>query len=127
MTKLTGGEVLRIVNKYVGVSQGYLGDFRYRTHAEFYLEYCNLDIDPNDWSGTTRERFIAILKSQPAEYQARILRGVLERFPIGAKHAPETRTIEEEERIWEYIRRLESNASVPNVELVITSDVVDEL
>jgi hypothetical protein len=32
---LTNGEVIQVVNRYIGVSGGYLGDFSYRTHAEF--------------------------------------------------------------------------------------------
>ena len=54
---LTPQEVMKIVNRYIGVAGGYLGDFSYRTHAEFYPEYCDLDIDPNNYAGTTRERF----------------------------------------------------------------------
>ena len=33
---LTDGEITRIVNRYIGVSGGYLGDFSYRTHVDFY-------------------------------------------------------------------------------------------
>jgi hypothetical protein len=34
---MTGQEIVRLVNKYIGVStDGYLGDFSYRTHKEFY-------------------------------------------------------------------------------------------
>jgi hypothetical protein len=43
---LTRQEIARLVNRYIGVSGGYLGDFSYRTHAEFYPEYCDLDINP---------------------------------------------------------------------------------
>jgi hypothetical protein len=32
---LTGGEIIRIVNRYIGVSGGYLADLSYRTHSEF--------------------------------------------------------------------------------------------
>lgn len=79
---LTNKELMRVVNGYIGVSGGYLGDFSYRTHAEFYPMYCDLDIDPYQYEGTTRERFIQILKSSDAPTQAKILRGVLERFPL---------------------------------------------
>lgn len=50
---LTEGEITRVVNRYIGVAGGYLGDFSYRTHADFYPEYCNLDIDPGGYEGTT--------------------------------------------------------------------------
>ena len=79
---LTNAEIMKVVNRYIGVSGGYLGDFSYRTHAEFYPEYCELDIDPYQYEGTTRERFIAVLKGSPPNVQAQILRGVIERFPV---------------------------------------------
>lgn len=88
---MTNGEVMQVVNRYIGVSGGYLGDFSYRTHAEFYPEYCELEIDPYDYEGTTRERFIAILSSRPPRQQARILAGVLERFPAEPGQGPPTR------------------------------------
>lgn len=79
---LSSREVLTIVNRYIGVSGGYLGDFSYRSHWEFYRE-CDLpQIDPSseDYQGTTRERFIQILESRPPREQAAIVRGVIERF-----------------------------------------------
>lgn len=33
-------EILRVVNRYIGVEGGYLVGFSYRTHADFYPEYC---------------------------------------------------------------------------------------
>ena len=77
MTGLTNPEIMRIVNRYIGVSGGYLGDFSYRTHTDFYPEFCDLDIDPNQYDGTTRQRFIAILEKSPPDVQAKIVRGVL--------------------------------------------------
>lgn len=75
-------EIRQVVSRYIGVQDGYLGDFSYRTHTEFYPEYCGIyDIFPDELDGTTRQRFIAILTAQPPDRQARILRGVLERFP----------------------------------------------
>lgn len=90
--RLTRGEIQRIVNRFIGVEGGYLGDFSYATHAAFYADFCELDIDPYECSGTTRERFIAILSEQPPAIQARILRGLIGRFPID--EGPETRTVE---------------------------------
>jgi hypothetical protein len=115
-------EVLSVVNRYIGVEGGYLGDFSYRTHAEFYPEFCDLDIDPSDYQGTTRERFIAILSSAPPDQQAKILRGVLERFPLESNPSPtRERTAE---AIREMIARLESAAAVPSHAPVTTSHVV---
>ena len=85
MSSLTKSEIMKIVNRYIGVSGGYLGDFSYRTHAEFYSEYCGLDnIDPYRIEGTTRERFIKILSECEPRVQAKILRGVVDRFEVGA-------------------------------------------
>ncbi|MCA9610517.1 MAG: abortive infection family protein [Myxococcales bacterium] len=89
---LSRRDVMRVVNQYIGVSGGYLGDFSYRTHADFYPEYCDLDIDPNTIEGTTRERFIEILSTAAPGDQAKILRGLIARFPIGGPGAPDTRT-----------------------------------
>lgn len=105
---LTPQEVMKVVNRYIGVSGGYLGDFSYRTHAEFYPEYCDLDIDPNNYAGTTRERFIEILSTQPPRDQAKILRGVIDRFnedgnPARARLRPELEA---------WINRLESAPAV---------------
>jgi hypothetical protein len=79
---------MKIVDHWIGVSGGYLGDFSYRTHAEFYPGYCGLDFDPYDYEGTTRERFIETTSGAGPRDQARIVHGVLERFPIGADDAP---------------------------------------
>ena len=87
---LTRGEIQRVVNRFIGVEGGYLGDFSYASHAAFYSEYCDLDIDPFQYEGTTRERFIQILFSEPARHQARIIRGIIDRCPID--EGPETRT-----------------------------------
>ncbi len=83
---------MTIVNRYIGVSGGYLGDLSYRTHYEFYRVYCELPhIDPNsdEYSGTTRNRFIQILESRPATEQAAIVRGVIERFGAGDANDPD--------------------------------------
>ena len=85
---------MRIVNRYIGISGGYLGDFTYRSHADFYPEYCDLDIDPDHYDGTTRERFIEIISGQEPRAQALIVRGVTERFPVDASDSPPTRTEE---------------------------------
>ena len=50
---MTNKEIMRVVNRYIGVSCGYLGDLSYRMDADFYPEYCDLDIDPYDCEGTT--------------------------------------------------------------------------
>jgi len=91
-SSLTNRDIMQVVNRYIGVSGGYLGDFSYRTHADFYPEYCDLDIQPHEVEGTMRARYIEILGSLPPSDQAKMIRGTLERFPVGGPEAPSTRT-----------------------------------
>ena len=80
---LTGGEIMRVVSTYIGVSGGYLNGFSYRELSEFYPVYCDLDVDPFEFQGnTTRERFISVLRESSPRDQARILRGLLEKMPV---------------------------------------------
>lgn len=122
MHGLTRPEIYQVVNGYIGVSGGYLGDFSYRSHQEFYPYYCDLDIDPLKLSGTTRERFIAILEEADPSSQAKILRGVLSKYPAGSE--PQ-RTEEKFEQIAGLIRRLEGEA-VPAFSLAASSRAVEE-
>jgi len=129
MSGLTNPEIAKIVNRYIGVgviSKGYLGDFSYKTHADFYPEYCELDIDPNQYQGTTCEKFTNILKSSSPHIQAKILRGVLERFSLDGQYAkPETRTRELYEELLNIAQKLEGISSVSSPEPQITSTVVE--
>lgn len=123
MAGLTNLEIMKVVNRYIGVSGGYLGDFSYRTHAEFYPLYCGLDINPYEYPGTTRERFIQSLNRAEPAAQAKILRGVLERFPLG--EGSSTRTPELRDQILDMIRRLEAASPVASPAPRITSAVVE--
>jgi hypothetical protein len=124
MSGLTPREIMVIVNRWIGVSSGYLGDFSYRTHAEFYPEYCDLSYNPDDLVGTTRERFIEILKSAPPDHQARIVEGVLERFPIDGADAPPTRTAKLRAQLCDAITRIRRGGGVLHPSPEVTSDVV---
>ena len=124
MTGLTKRDVMVVVNRYIGVSGGYLGDFSYRTHAEFYMEYCDLDIDPYERDGTTRERFIEILSTASPDQQAKILRGVVERFRVAAADAPPTRTAALQASIEEMVARLAGGAHVPPPKLPDQAEAV---
>src|SRR5450759_4941981 len=86
---LSRTEIARLANQYIAVSNGYLGDFSYPTHAACYPEYCDLDINTYEYESTTRERFITILSSLPPRDQASIVRGVINRSPVGV--GPATR------------------------------------
>jgi hypothetical protein len=120
---LTSGEIIRIVNRYIGVSGGYLGDFSYRTHAEFYAEYCDLDINPFDYleEGTTRERFIRVLKASPPHDQAKIIRGAIEKYPVGSS---ELRTEASRDELIAMAERLERGGLVAPSTPALTSAVV---
>lgn len=82
MAGLTKQEIYKLVFDYIGVSSGYLGDFSYSTHEEFYPRYCDLDIDPNVFDGTTKERFISIISNADSKTQAKIVRGVLTKYRL---------------------------------------------
>lgn len=105
---LRPSEIHKLVYGYVGVSGGYLADFSYRTHREFYVEL-DLDIDPEEHRGTTRERFTHILSESSPERQARILQGILQRCPVGSS---DRRTKERHDEIAGWIARLKGPAGV---------------
>jgi len=122
MPGLTRPEIYTVVNRYIGVNGGYLGDFSYRSHAEFYLEFCDLDIDPSQLSGTTRERFIQILNKSSPDVQAQILRGLLKKYPVGSA---DLRTQDRHAEIQRMIARLEGGSAVESPAPQITSSVVE--
>lgn len=105
---LKKSEVHKVVHKYIGVSGGYLGDFSYRSHHDFYIEL-DLDIDPYKYVGTTRERFIQILSEATPDVQSRVLEGILERFPVGGS---ELRTADRADEVRTWIARLRSGAEL---------------
>jgi hypothetical protein len=118
---LTDPEISRVVNRYIGVAGGYLGlpeRFTYRTHEEFYADYCDLDVSLAGYEGTTREVFIAVLVSLPPRDQAKVLRGVIERFPPDT--GPETRERAHAE-VLKLIQRLDSTPLIAATTPQITS------
>ncbi len=117
---LTRPEIYKVVNDYIGVSGGYLGDFSYRSHAEFYPYYCDLDIDPSQYDGTTRERFIWILEGSEPVVQAKILRGIQLRYPT---LSTPNRTQESYDYVQNLIFRLEGNQVL--ADNINTSELVD--
>lgn len=124
---LTKPEIFMITNSYIGVKDGYLGDFSYRTHDEFYPDYCDLDIVPSALEGmTTRYRFIHILSNADEKTQAKILKGILEKYPI--EYFPEDKQ-EGKKRVYEkiqgLIRKLENSNVVASEKLIITNETVE--
>lgn len=121
---LSRPEIYSIVNNYIGVDGGYLCDFTYRSHAEFYPYFCDLDIDPLELDGmTTRERFIKILEEASPDDQAKILRGLLKKCPPADYGERRTEARAEEIRLM--AARLEQGTAVRAPQPRITSDVVD--
>ena len=123
---MTSQEIILVVNGYIGVTNGYLGDFSYKSHEEFYPIYCDLDILPSAYEGTTRERFITILKDSIPAVQAKILSGVLQKYPVDT--FPEN--VQEKKsrmgkHIEEMIRKLENSEGVQAETLIVTYDVVE--
>lgn len=115
-----------ITNSYIGVNGGYLGDFTYKTHEEFYPYFCDLNISPAAYEGTTRQRFLGILEKADAPTQAKILKGVLKKYPVDSFTAEQQeykKTTAKE--IEELIRRLESGQAVGNEQLYVTNATVE--
>jgi len=81
---MTAREVDKLVEGYVGTDSGYLNGFSYSKHDDFYLRYCDLDVDVAGYRarcGTTRKAFIQILKDAKPRNQAKIICGVFEMLP----------------------------------------------
>lgn len=127
MTELTNQELTKVVYKYIGVSRdGYLNGFSYRTHSEFYPVYCRLDIDPNGIEGTTRERFIQILKNAEPVDQAKIIMGIIDKFDMEDNpNPPETRTPELRGELLRIAKRLKCGSMVDSPELTITNKTIE--
>jgi Abortive infection C-terminus len=116
-------DIKGLVNKYIGVSGGYLGDFTYRTHEEFSPEFCNLDINPFDIEGTTRVRFEKILETSSPDVQAKIVRGILKKYPPTPDNP--LRTQKTHDDFLRLAQRLEAGSSVETPTPAITSTVVE--
>lgn len=115
-------DILLVTRGYIGVNSGYLGDFSYRTHEEFYPLYCDLEIYPSEYEGTTRERFEKILESVDSVSQVKILKGVLKKYPV--EYFPEMergRKKQLEQEIINIINRLENSQT----KQVQTNDTID--
>jgi hypothetical protein len=135
MEKLSSIEV-NSVTSYIGVKGGYLGDFSYASHAEFYPLYCGLDINPYDYEGTTRQRFIKILTEANAYEQSKILQGVLEKYPFEyfedqfEKGILSQAELQNKKRLYEkikgWINQLEGKELIKVNELIYDYEFVEE-
>lgn len=118
---LTLFEVKTLVNRFIGVNNGYLGDFSYSSHRDFYTDL-GLDIEPDKIQGTTKDRFIKILTESSPHVQAKILEGILKLYPVGSS---ELRTEDRGHLIHGWITRLRSTSPVATPRPSITSVVVE--
>ena len=122
MEGLKSSEIHWVVNNYIGVSGGYLGDFSYASHREFYANYCDLEVDVDAFAeATTRKKFIAILSASEPRDQASILMGIARRFPAGSEMQ---RSASAYQRLLALAKRCQQVAAVDGQEPKITSDVV---
>ena len=79
--RLSQSEIYRLVSDYIGGDGGYLGDFSYKTHAEFYPHYCDLDLDDIDfdkYEGSTDVAFFKLSARQMVGRRQRSLVGCLQ-------------------------------------------------
>jgi hypothetical protein len=115
-------DVRKLMERYIGSSGGYLGTFdSHPTLSRFYIE-CELDINPKDYPGTNKDRFQAILEGSPPETQAKIIRGILKRHPVGSAES-RTQTLHDEFLF--IAQRLEAGAGIANPTPAITSEFVE--
>jgi len=121
MIGLKTSEIHWVVNSYIGVSGGYLGDFTYRSHRDFYPAFCDLNLNPEAYPGTTRERFVAVLSDAEPRYQAAILRGIAVRFPTGSEMQ---RTPASHRKLLELAKRCDSSEAVAGINPKLSSDVL---
>lgn len=124
MEGMTAQEVVRLMQRYIGVStDGYLGDFSYRTHEEFYPLFCDLNINPNQIKGTTRARFQEILRTSAPDARAKIIRGILRKYPPGQDRPERTQALHDE--FLALAMRLGGLGGVGSHSPAITSEVVE--
>lgn len=122
---LSGLQIHKVVDQYVGVTAGNLTGFSHRGLQEFYSGYCGLDVDLSKYVGNTkREIFLAVLKEARPHEQATILRALVERILPTGLGAPMTRTESLRDEILSMAGMLETTMVVPAPTLKAASEVV---
>ena len=92
---------------------------------KFYPLFCALNINPEDYEGTTREKFIEILKTQHLKDQLKIIKGVLKKYPFDELEEEEKpKKIKYYNHIKDLIKKLEGDSTVEEPNLEITSEIV---
>ena len=114
-------QINKLLERYIGSSGGYLGTFS--SHPELLRFYvaCGVDVIPTDYTGTNKARFQAILENSQRADQAKIIRGILKRHPVGSSA---DRTQELHDEFLQLAQRLETGAGVASPTPVYTSEFV---
>jgi hypothetical protein len=127
--RMTDGDIYRLVNDYIGAEQpGHIGDFTYRTLAEFYPHYCGLMVDVAGLRGsglTMRQIYLQVLAEADRRDQARVIRGTLKKYPPAEDASLGTRRTQLVAEFERLASRLESGTSVQGETLSIQSAVVE--
>jgi hypothetical protein len=125
--RLTRKEIGRLVHNWIGVDDGYLGNFSYATHDRFWMETCDLHVDTSAFPGTTRSCFEETLFAAPAREQAAALRAILEDYPAPDQPQPDRpkfRTSALCREIDGWITRLETGEVAIDLHLISASEIV---
>lgn len=121
--KLTKGEVLYLVNGYVGVMGNSVGfPFQIdRTGLErFYPIYCDIqDFKPSEMSGTIEERFVQIFIEASPRNQAKIVRGI---FKLWSPENNKRELQKREDIRKDYLKKAEALEATPLVDSETFSD-----
>ncbi len=128
---MTEREINKLVEDYIGTHEGYLNSFSYSIHDDFYLRYCDLDVDVSAYrarAGTTRRAFIQILREAKSREQAKIIRGVFEMIPPleEANNQVANNRLALHKELLNVAARLESDGQVDTPTIAATSEVVFE-
>lgn len=130
--KLNKLEVRQVI-KYIGVDGGYLGSFSYKTHRDFYYDYCgleNIDVyklrkkySERGGSIATHDLFEIILLEAPTNEQAKILEGVLKKYSLDEFSNEEKR--KQYQHIEQLIARLRTATVINYAEIKTDSATVE--
>lgn len=117
---MTAAEIARLMEGYIGSSQGYLNCFGSHPDVTAFLADCDLFVDVTSIPGTNKTRFKVILERAVPRDQARIIRGILKKCPVGSLPARSQERYDDMVRV---ASRLDGMA-VPSPSVAITSEVV---
>jgi len=125
--RLTRKEIDRLVNDWIGVNGGYLGDFSYRTHDRFWMDMCEREVNTSAFPGTTRMCFENTLFEASALEQAAALRAILDEYSLPSDVDPARRRFRTpalRDQIIGWASRLELGEIPVSVELESASEIV---